>query len=95
MHAASTPTPTPTSTPHPHPTPTPAPTPCQVRAKGVHFYKRGLLLEKSDGTVITMRAAGQISLYLPIPPYISLWGDNQRTVSCCASLSCCCHISDP
>ena len=66
------PTPTPTSTPHPHPTPTPAPTPCQVRAKGVHFYKRGLLLEKSDGTVITMRAAGQISLYLPIPPYISL-----------------------
>ena len=30
-----------------------------VRAKGVDFYKWGLLLEKSDGTVITMRAAGQ------------------------------------
>ena len=43
-----------------------------MRAKGVDFYKWGLLLEKSDGTVITMRAAGQISLYLPIPPYTSL-----------------------
>ena len=30
-----------------------------TRAKGVDFYKWGLLLEKSDGTVITMRAAGQ------------------------------------
>ena len=30
-----------------------------VRAKGVDFYKWGLLLETTDGTVLRMRAAGQ------------------------------------